>query len=506
MYARKTILIMGSTILTNFIGYLSWYFITNNIPQSFVGSVGFAIAYLGFFGIVVDLGFTSAHIKRISEGKDEAKCIGTYTFIKIVLLTAFVVLALASIWGYRNVYPRRDFANSYDESVIHLMLIWAIMSNLASIIVNTYLGKQQVAKAQAVIVGAAVVQALTTIFIVTRTNDVHMFASTWVVGGAASLGFGILLLGRVRISLPSREYLLSYLKYALPMMLVIGAAPLVLFLDKMMIKLFNTNVDVSIYWNAQKFAALPEAIANSVISVLFPAISSMVSTGMISRVKEITRTAERYLSMFMVPAAFFLIAVATPFVVIFSDVSYESSGLILAILMGWVILKTLSKPYQVHFGGFNRPVYAMYLSLVFIPLNVLLNLIFIPQSLFGIPLLGLGAVGAALASFTGAIVYYLMIRFLSYRLVPIGINVSVIKHLIAGMIMAGSLYLLQHYVYSIDRFYDVIFFAIIGSAIYLAVIWAMGEFRRKDIEFILETMNVGKMFGYLRDELLGRKG
>lgn len=62
-----------------------------------LGIVGFAIAFLALFSFISDLGFGGAHIKRISEGKDLGKCIGTYAAIQLVLITTMVAVVLGGI-------------------------------------------------------------------------------------------------------------------------------------------------------------------------------------------------------------------------------------------------------------------------------------------------------------------------------------------------------------------------------------------------------------------------
>lgn len=500
MYARKTLIIMITLLISNFFGYLSWYFVTNNISQIYVGSVGFAISFLGFAGIITDLGFSSAHIKRLSEGKDTGKCIGTYAVIRMILLILFIVIALFSIWGYRNVYPRKDFSTDFDQSVITIMIMWAILSNITAILTNTFIGKQQIAKAQIVTLISAIVQALITIIIVTSTNNVYLYALTYVAGGLVALATAVVLFRSYKIGRPSLEYAKSYVKYALPLMLVVSATPLVLSLDKVMIKYFLDNVDVSLYWNAQKFSALPESLSGSVMTVLFPAFSSLVAAGSLGEIRKMTWKAERFLSMALVPSALILMAVSDPFIRVFSDVAYAESAPVFSILMGWVIFRGLSKPYATHFGGFSKPIYALYLSAVYMPLNIILNIVFIPESILGVKLLGMGIQGAAMASLISAAVYYLVIRLLSYRLVKMGVNTRVLRHIVAAGISSCILYLFRLNVHELVRFYELAAAIAFGMLLYAGILYLFGEFGRKEIEFALDTLNPRKGVGYIVDE------
>jgi len=60
------------------------------------------MGFVGLFNFIADLGFSSAHVKRISEGKDLGECIGTFATIKILLTVIMVALVIGgiAIWKY----------------------------------------------------------------------------------------------------------------------------------------------------------------------------------------------------------------------------------------------------------------------------------------------------------------------------------------------------------------------------------------------------------------------
>jgi O-antigen/teichoic acid export membrane protein len=103
MIARKSFLIIISQFLLRFMGWIGLWILARNwggfAPEA-QGIVGFAISFLAIFNILGDLGFSRAHVKRISEGRDLGKCIGTFITIKLVLigfmLTIITDLVVAS--------------------------------------------------------------------------------------------------------------------------------------------------------------------------------------------------------------------------------------------------------------------------------------------------------------------------------------------------------------------------------------------------------------------------
>ncbi|PJB21789.1 MAG: flippase, partial [Euryarchaeota archaeon CG_4_9_14_3_um_filter_38_12] len=81
MIARKSMLIILTNGVNAVIGLVGLSLLAKfwgNFAPTALGIVAFAMSFLGMFAFISDLGFSGAHVKRISEGKDLGKCIGTY--------------------------------------------------------------------------------------------------------------------------------------------------------------------------------------------------------------------------------------------------------------------------------------------------------------------------------------------------------------------------------------------------------------------------------------------
>ena len=74
---------MSANLLDGLLAYIALYFISRDMGPEAYGIIGFAMGFVGLFTILTDLGFNSAHIKRVSEGKDMGTCIGTYLVSKL---------------------------------------------------------------------------------------------------------------------------------------------------------------------------------------------------------------------------------------------------------------------------------------------------------------------------------------------------------------------------------------------------------------------------------------
>ena len=92
----------------------------------------FTMSALALFNIIADLGFSRAHVKRISEGKDIGTCIGTYAAIKIILTSIMITVVFVTIYTWKVVF-NKDFFDATKDSIVYIMLVYYVFLNLALI-------------------------------------------------------------------------------------------------------------------------------------------------------------------------------------------------------------------------------------------------------------------------------------------------------------------------------------------------------------------------------------
>lgn len=104
-----------------------------------------------------------------------------------------------------------------------------------------------------------------------------------------------------------------------------------------------------------------------------------------------------YFSLLFVTAGF-IVAFSRIITVVMMDEAYFASSLYIPLLVGATVFSAMSNFLGSVYTVRMKSAYLMWTSLVGALLNILLNLILIPSSLFGVPLPGLGATGAAIAT------------------------------------------------------------------------------------------------------------
>ena len=137
MFARKSLLVMSANILDGFLAYVALFFISRDMGPEAYGIIGFAMGFVGLFTILTDLGFNSAHIKRVSEGKDIGTCIGTFLFSKLgfALLLVPVVVGVVVLW--KSILGR-GFESPAHELAIYIILGYYLINGIGKIFYFTY--------------------------------------------------------------------------------------------------------------------------------------------------------------------------------------------------------------------------------------------------------------------------------------------------------------------------------------------------------------------------------
>ena len=530
MIARKATLITFTQFFARFLGWIGLVVMAKLwdgfAPYAF-GVIGFAMSFLGMFNILADLGFYQAHVKRISEGKDLGRCIGTYAFIKILLTGFMVAVVLVSIFVWKSVL-HRGFTDATTESVIYVLLIYYVFANLYKIPVSTFEGRREIAKRQFVSLFENLIKVPLEIMVATAgvciagycvsppflwpsllrnlqsfisRHVLGSYAMSYVLGAFVTLSVGLYLLSRYPLRKPSFEMLKSYFSFALPIMLISIISVISVNIDKVMIGYFWTSKEVGYYFSVQQILQVITIISTSVGMVLFPTISGYHANRDFGRIKRDTIKAERYISMFVVPVAAVIIAFSRPLINIILSSSFLPAAPVLIVLTVYAFVSSLNIPYSSLIKGINRPDIGAKIGMGMCIANILFNYLFIPREGLLSPIGINGPTGASFATLCSALLGFFSFRIISRKLAGIEMfRFHLVKHVVSGIATAGVLYLIEKSFPSM-RWYYLVGFSLFGVVIYLGLLALMREFKKEDLRFLLEVVSPKGMFRYIREEI-----
>jgi len=532
MIARKSFVLVSFQFFMRFIGWIGLVVLARLwgefAPQA-LGTIAFAIAFVELFCLVTDLGFNSAHIKRVSEGKDLGTCIGTYAAIKIILTTVMTIGVLTFIYVSKYLL-KNQFSDATTESVIFVILAYYIVINLSNIALVTFEGKKEIVKRQLVATSESIVKAPIFIFVALagasiagigaiypvgawpsilqpiRTfislHPIGSLSMTYVFGGLTSLIIGIFFLRKYPIKRPKLAYAKSYFSFALPMMLISFFGVVSLNIDKILIGYFWTSKEVGYYFSTQQILQVVLVFSGAVGVVLFPTLSEYHARNDLENIKKTARLAERYISMVTIPVIVVLIVFVKPVINIMLTSAFFPAIPIFIVLLFFMLLSDLNVPYMSLISGINKPQIIAKIGIVTWIINIVLNYLFVPRdgilSWMGIN----GPTGSAIATLISCVFAFVSLRLAAKKLIGIQIiQIHTPMHLFAGTIMGVAIYFLSLPFIQVVRWYDLPIFALVGLGIYLAILFILKEFTKKDFMFFLNLMYPKEVFKYIKSEL-----
>jgi O-antigen/teichoic acid export membrane protein len=512
LLARKSLLIVLSKVASGVLSMVCFVFIMRFIGLGSEDAVGvygtivMAMSFVAAFTFIADLGFGMAHLKRVSEGHDLGKCVGTYAAVRLALTGMMVAVILSSIAVWK-IFLHGSFSYAINENIVYLFVLYFVFFNISSIVTSTFDARTETAKSQLSAIMEPLVRTPFIIIICVATfipadRDVKTYylAFAYLAGIAATLIASLLLFRNYRIKRPDRETFRLYGKFALPFVVISVIAVIVAYADKLIIGYFRSNVEVGQYAGAQAIILNLYFISIAVGYVLFPTMSAHYARREIKRIRTLTYQAERYVSMIITPISLFIIVFAEEILQLLNTslVPAANAFRVLAITMIFSSIGT-QNGYQVL--AFGRTDLTLKTNIMQVCITMVGFLLLIPDKIFNVRLAGMGILGAAVAYFIGVFVSFLFAKYFAWTLTKTRFKPCLVVHLVSASIMAILLYSMKYYLMDFNRWYELLGLFGMGTGIYLGLLYALKEFDKKDIQFLLDTINPSKMKKYVSSEI-----
>ncbi len=529
MLARKSTLIVLNNTLGAAFGVVSLFFIARHMPPASLGMVAFALAVARVGTIIGDLGLEAAHVKRVSEGQDIADCQTTYAVLRGgLLLLSSGLLTAAAIWWQRT----RGFTDATTLTVLLVLIVFQIIQGIRSLPFQTFTALTQTARAQVILladnlvkapalIGAALVFGVAT----GRTQQWFPFldvpqggpigvevgaiyiALAYILGAVAStvIGAGLLLRARYGFGRFRMDLARSYARFAAPLALLSFVTYFATEVDTLMVGYFWGATDTGHYHAAKRLATMASIIPVAVGSVFFPMISELAAKGETGVVATLMRTALRYVALFMLPLLALAVLFADGAVRVALSADFGPTALILQILTLHVVIQALGTVYGSTVRGLDRPRLILFVGVVSFGVNVALNLLFIPDSILGVPTLGLKGAGAAAATViaTATTVGILVIwarRTMNAWVLPPGLWKMVVAA--GAMVLIFTWLLPLPVIGAADRLVELLVYAVLVGLGYLLILWALRGLDRNDVIMVRDAVHPRELASYVRRELL----
>jgi O-antigen/teichoic acid export membrane protein len=497
---NRVIYSLITRVITQLSGFVSLFFVARYLGPEPIGIIAFGLSFVSMFDFVGDLGFGDAHVKRVSEGLDLAKCNGTFFTIKLFLNLLFVLVVIGYIFITKYIKDK-PFISHEHEIVIYIFLAISFLGNINGLIETTFSARKEVAKASvAVVIGKISTDIMKIITAFNQWNVIRL-ALTNFIGGIITFCISVFNFRGYPIGRFDKELFKSYAKWAIPLVFVGFIQRFAGNLDRVMIQAFYSSTDVGYYTASFSIASMIIYATSTVTLIAFVTISKYHSEGNFEGIRKFSAKMERYMSLMIMPSVAFIIVFSRDIcLVILGSKFIEVSPIIFIILSFVVYINAITSIFIIQISGTNHINLSAKLSIFTLIINIVFNLIFIPEKILGISMFGLAGPGAAIATLVSAIISAFMYRFYAHRFTQSRTNRVLLKHLIAGAISTCFFYLSSRLILN-HEWYFLIFFGIIGTTFYLLVLTILKEFTKTDFYYILNSINPTKLFKYARNEI-----
>lgn len=437
---------IGSTLVV-FIGLA--YF-AQTVPPAALGSFFlFRVAVEGI-SMLSNLGLNHAAEKRVSEDKTNEAILSTVLLIKSAILIPVCIIILifqTSINGY------------IGASLIPYLIVSLIAREFGWLAIDILRGELRVAMAATIEMIHLVIWIITSVSLVSIGYGLQGIVIGFVIGliSLVVLGFWSISLPIVRPTLESAQSLFDFAKYDF-----ISSIDQYSYnwLDVAIIGLFLTPSSVAFYEYAWQVTLPILFIAGAIGITLFPQISRWTQESQMIQIGKATSDAIKVGLYVTIPAFFGILIIGSDTLYILFGPEYTAATIVLVILSGEKVFRTLQVIFASTLRGLNRPAESAIATGAATAMNIVLNLILVPS--FGI-------VGAAVATITTVVANTLVHWWYLRRQILIRLPPSLLWwYLIQSIVMAAAIVFVKTWI-NVSSVFDLIGIILIGVFSYIGL-------------------------------------
>lgn len=421
--AKNIGVLSGSQLIGYLFAFIYTIYMARYLGADGYGILSFAIAFTTIFGILADLGLSTLAVRELSRDKSEInRYVGNIILIKIVL-SVFTLGMIALIINLLN----------YPQEVINVVYLFGLSVVLSSFSQMFYSIFQAHEKMEYQSLGNLLTNILIFVGIfygISKGFDVLEFAIIYFITSLIVLVYNFII--SVRRFVPpvlmfDKDFSKFLMKSAIPLSIVIIFSTMYVKIDTVLLSLLQGDVAVGWYNAAYRLIELLQFVPSVYTLAIFPVISNFHSSSK-KDFEAIYRKSFKYLIIIGLPIAAVTTVLADKIILILFQSGFVESIIALQILIWSVPFMFLSYTAAWIFISMNKQNLLLKLTFVGLVLNIILNLILIPQFSY----IGASVVTVITDVFGITLGYY----FLSKYIGKIGIPGIVVKPAVASILVS----------------------------------------------------------------------
>jgi O-antigen/teichoic acid export membrane protein len=499
MLKQKIVLSYGSMMITNVFSIIAGIIVARIAGPTVMGTVAFGLSFVMMWDFINDPGISTAHIKFVSEGRDQGKCLATYTRIKLGLVTIFLFVVFLTYF-IQKLCLHVKYSSKATDLVILISLLTTLVSTIVQIPRASWFARIERAK-------------------IDLPSMIESISSKSIRILVAALGFGAVALSLVNLGtallvlLPINLYFFmkepfskfdkqlakDYLRYGAPLVFYAAAVNLFTYFDRVLLQNLTSVKQVGLYSVGFSFSQPFQYIGTVIGNLFFPLFSSKIAKSEFESIRQMILKYNRFLIIFILPVILLFVVYAPTLVWVLLGKAYlESVNVVRLVILGIFI-----NIYQLPLGNLLMGSGKFRLAAIISWINTICfgGMIFFLASPH---MLDMGATGAALAVLLSYLIltslYYYAIR----RLIPGLPYVRDFPFWLYQLAFAGVFYLIYSYFRGQNNLLVIYVFPFLFVILNFALQSATRMIKKSDWQALKKFLNLLELFGYIKREFKNR--
>lgn len=492
LLGRKSAVVYASILGGLALQLVGMLVITRLYTPDVYGAITWTMSFVAIFDCIANLGLNNAHIKRVSEGKDLADCVSTFTALKLLLTGVMAGIVLLSTFTFITLTGHA--LTEQALSLIIIFLVYQIMYDLVNIALLTFAGREEMAKGSLVTLLDPMVRIPFIVILAFGGAGVVQLAMTYVIGSSLVLIVTLYLWRRERIHWKRPTLYRSYFAFAAPAAIVVIMEYISNNIDKLLVGGAGTPDQVAFYSSAKYLMSGLGALGVAVYLNAFPLFSRKRAEGKGKELAATTKMIERYVSFIATPAVIVLILFPEVLAVFLFSTSYAPAAEVIRYLSIATLVVILNQVYLARIMAMDRAKISALLLTTDLLCSLSIMILLISTGWVGPPYIA-AAVALAITSFVTMGLTRLAVRSLSGD----AMNWRMLTHAVAAI---GTLLLLIgiSQLLNVNSFTMFLAFTALSYLVFEGSMLAVKELRRSDIDHILQAANVKGLLQYVAAE------
>jgi len=496
MFSHKYIVKLSASLIFSISSFVSLMIMTRFVGEEY-GLMMWGMSIVATVNAAFDVGLTLTNIKKIADQNELGKCVSAALAIRGVLTVVMVIvlLILLTVLSFTG-----EGLGNEMMLIILVFLVYFIIDGFRQIMTSTFIGRMEAGNEAAILISEYITRSALLILFALAGMSAVILSLGYLGGTIVAVSLGLILSRRLKIRLTRPKMAPEYVKFAIPLALPLSLIMVITFVDRAIIGAFWGPLEVGYYSAAYGLFFATVTVGTVLNTLLLSHMSKLHSEGKKGDVHNTLWTSQRYLATFLLPVTAFLFIFGDDTASILFGGGFTEAGPILSILSLAIYPMVLGNILSHILLSTNRNASYGRMMTVYAVSVIIMFLLFVPDELFGIRLLGLGAVGAALSLLIGSVSLFLAASFVLKRQEGLRNYPRLILYLIAALILTAVLYIVRE---SMD-FPGVLWYVIIALlslTMYICMMIAVKEFTKDDVRFMIDTINPKNLYDDIKDEM-----